>query len=247
MSNYETSLKASLDNLSDEEISKKLKTGYFSDEARVIAEQVLSERGFANNESTEKQKEVVRVSESSNSTFLTPEQNKKFMTGNIVIWMISLFLFGASQYSTHRDIPAFLFFQGLFYAIFGTIIHLIYLKIKKKTWTLEDLTKKYRSNFKTALFVIGLALLSSIVRIFFNFASILAWLDLVVLLVILAMYLNSANSAKNALAIYSLIPVAVGLIFGVNGNIIIWAFGFFVAAQSILINDVLNTEGSEGI
>ena len=54
MSNYETSLKASLDNLSDEEISKKLKTGYFSDEARAVAEQVLSERGFASNESTEK-------------------------------------------------------------------------------------------------------------------------------------------------------------------------------------------------
>jgi len=244
MSNYETSLKASLDNLSNEEISKKLKTGYFSDEAREVAEQVLNERGFASNESTEKIKEV-EGSESSNSSYLTPEQNKKFMTGNVVIWMIGLFLFGASQYSTYRDIPAFLFFQGLFYAIFGTIIHLIYLKIKKKTWTLEELRKKYRSNFKTALFVIGLALLSTIVRIFFNLTSILAWLDLVVLSVILAMYLKSANSAKNALAIYSLIPVAVGLIFGVNGNIIIWAFGFFVAAQSILINDVINPEGSE--
>ena len=73
MSNYETSLKASLDNLSDEEISKKLKTGYFSDEARVVAEQVLSERGIASNEATEKR--VVGQISQEGLDYLTQEQN----------------------------------------------------------------------------------------------------------------------------------------------------------------------------
>jgi hypothetical protein len=94
MSNYETSLKASLDNLSDEEISKKLKTGYFSDEARVVAEQVLSERGIASNEITENR----AVGEISHEglDYLTEEQNKKLVTGNVIVTMIALFLIGAS-------------------------------------------------------------------------------------------------------------------------------------------------------
>jgi hypothetical protein len=243
MNNYETSLKASLDNLSDEEISKKLKTGYFSDEARVIAEQVLNERGFASNESTEK----VGLHESNGSptSILTEEENNKFVRGNLLVWMVGLFLFGVSSFSKFKDIPALLLAQGILYSLIGTIIHFIYVKIKKKTWTIEELKKKYRSNFKAALVVIGIAFISTLVRLYFNVATILAWIDLIVLAIIFVMYIQSAKLAKHALAIYSLIPALIGVSLGINGNIIIWAFGFLVAAQSILIHNVINTESSE--
>ena len=73
----------------------------------------------------------------------------------------------------------------------------------------------------------------------------MAWLDLIVLAIIFIMYVNSKKSAKQILAIYSLIPIAIALVFGSNGNTMIWAFGFLVAANSILISEVINPEIDE--
>lgn len=238
MSNYEVSLKASLDNLSDEEISKKLKAGHFTDEARPVAEQILKERGFASNDTIENNYSHQVVTESPD--FLSYEQNKKYIKGNVIVWMVTLFLIGASQLSGSKNIPAFMFFQGLIYAFVGTIIHLIYIKLKKKEWTVLEIKKNYRNNFIGALIVIGLAFISTISRIYFDVASVMAWLDLVVLAIIFIMYINSKKEAKYALAIYSLIPIAIALIFGSNGNTMIWAFGFLVSANSILINEIIN-------
>jgi hypothetical protein len=245
MSNYETSLKASLDNLSDEEISKKLKTGYFSDEARVVAEQVLSERGIASNEITENR----AVGEISHEglDYLTEEQNKKLVTGNVIVTMIALFLIGASQLNKLSDVPGVLFFQGLALAFVGTIIHLIYIQIKKKRWTVTELKKKYRTNFKWALFVIGLALFFTALRIFFNSTTVGTWIDLIVLGVILAMYLKSSKGAKNLLAIYSLLPPLSAIVLGSYGNTMVWALGFYVAAESLLIESVLISESRESV
>jgi hypothetical protein len=242
MSSYESSLRASLGNLSDEEISKKLKTGYFSDEALVVAVQVLNERGFASDEAKAKEKIVLGESENKTSNYLTSVQNNNFVKGNVLVWMVSLFLFGVSSYTKNRDIPAVLLIQGLFYSVIGTIVHLIYIKLKKKTWTLEELRKKYNSNFKVALVVIGIAFISTLVRIYFNVATFIAWVDLVVLSIIFVMYIKSVKVAKHALAIYSLIPALIGISLGLDGNIMIWAFGFLVAAQSILINNVINSK-----
>ena len=93
MSNYETSLKASLDNLSDDEISKKLKTGNLSGEARVVTEQVLNEREFGDNKSVVKGQ--AHHAELESSLYLNSEQNKKYVKGKVIVWMVTLFLIGA--------------------------------------------------------------------------------------------------------------------------------------------------------
>lgn len=244
MSNYETSLKASLDNLSDDEISKQLKTGYFSDESQVIAAQVLSEREFGDNKSIVK--EQAHQTEFESPAYLSSEQNKKYIKGKVIVWMVTLFLIGAGFLdTTSKNKFEFYFFNGLVCAFIGTIIHLIYINVKKRDWTTAELKKTYQRNFVGALVVIGITFISKISRINLDTFPAIAWLDLVVLSIIFMMFLKSKKLANHVFAIYCLIPIATDFVFVSNDSTMIWAFGFLVSAKSILISEVINPESSE--
>ena len=244
MSNYETSLKVSFVNLSDEEISKKLKTGNLSDEARVVAERVLNEREFGDNKSMVK--EQAHQTELESPVYLSSEQNKKYVKGNVIVWMVTLFLIGAGLLdTTAKNIIEFKFFNGLIFSFIGLIFYLIYLKFKTSDWTTDELRNTYKRNFLGALLAIGIALISIISTINLHNSAVMVWLKLVVLSIIFMMYMKSKKSANYAFAIYSLIPITSEFLFRSSGSTIFWAFGFFVAAQSILIDYVINSESIE--
>ena len=244
MSNYETRLKASLVNLSDDEISKKLKIGNLSGEARVVTEQVLNEREFGDNKSVVKGQ--AHHAELESSLYLNSEQNKKYVKGKVIVWMVTLFLIGAGFLdTTSKNIFEFKFLNGLICAFIGTMIHLIYINVKKKDWTTAELKKTYQRNFVGALVVIGITFISKISRINLDTFPAIAWLDLVVLSIIFMMFLKSKKLANHVFAIYCLIPIATDFVFVSNGSTMIWAFGFLVSAKSILISEVINLESSE--
>jgi len=178
--------------------------------------------------------------------YLSNEQNKKYVIGNVIVWMITVFLIGAGlQDTTSKNITEFKFFNGLICAFIGTIIHLIYIKVQKKDWITSELEKTYRHNFFGALVVICIVFLFNISRINLDTSPVTAWLELVVLLIILMMYLSNKKSANHAFAIYALIPIATDFIFGSNGSTMIWAFGFFVSAQSVLISELIKLKNNK--
>jgi hypothetical protein len=76
----------------------KLKTGYFSDESQVIPSQVLSEREIEYNKSEVKGQ--AHQTEFESPVFLSSEQNKKYVEGNVIVWMVTLFLIGAGFLDT---------------------------------------------------------------------------------------------------------------------------------------------------
>ena len=221
----------------------KLKTGYFSDESQVIAAQVLSEREFGDNKSIVK--EQAHQTEFESPAYLSSEQNKKYIKGNVIVWMVTLFLIGAGFLdTTSKNKFEFYFFNGLVCAFIGTIIHLIYINFEKKVWTTAELTKAYKRNFIGALVVIGITFIFNISRINLDTSPIMAWLDLAVLSTIFMMYVKSKKSTNYVFAIYSLLPIATDFLFGSNGSTMIFAFGFLVSAKSILIDEVINAKSS---
>ena len=221
----------------------KLKTGYFSDESQVIPSQVLSEREIEYNRSDVKRQ--AHQTESESPVFLSSEQNKKYVEGNVIVWMVTLFLIGAGFLdTTSKNKFEFYFLNGLVCAFIGTIIHLIYINFKKKVWTTAELKKAYKRNFFGALVVIGVTFIFNISRINLDTSPTMAWLDLAVLSTIFMMYVKSKKSTNYAFAIYSLMPIATDFLFGSNGSTMIFAFGFLVSAKSILIDEVINAKSS---
>ena len=221
-----------------------LKTGYFSDESQVIPSQVLSEREIEDNKSEVKGQ--AHQTESESPVFLSSKQNKKYVKGNVIVWMVTLFLIGAGFLdTTSKNKFEFYFLNGLVCAFIGTIIHLIYINFKKKVWTTAELKKAYKRNFFGALVVIGINFILNISRINLDTSPTMTWLDLAVLSTIFMMYVKSKKSTNYAFAIYSLIPIATDFLFGSNGSTIICAFGFLVSAKSILIDEVINARSSE--
>ena len=175
------------------------------------------------------------------AVYLSNEQNKKYVIGNVIVWMVTLFLIGAGlQDTTSKNIVEFKFFNGLICALIGTIIHLIYIKAQKKDWITSELEKTYRRNFFCALVVICIVFIFNISRINLEASSVTDWLELIALAIIFMMYMSSKKSANHALAIYALIPIATDFIFGSNGSTLIFAFGFLVSMKSILINEVMS-------
>ena len=191
-------------------------------------------------------KEQAHQTESESPVFLSSEQNKKYVEGNVIVWMVTLFLIGAGFLdTTSKNKFEFYFSNGLVCAFIGTIIHLIYINFKKKIWTTAELTKAYKRNFIGALVVIGITFIFNISKINLDTSPIMAWVDLAVLSTIFMMYVRSKKSTNYAFAIYSLIPIATDFLFGSNGSTMICAFGFFVSAKSILLDEVINARSSE--
>jgi cytochrome c biogenesis factor len=176
--------------------------------------------------------------------YLSNEQNKKYVVGNVILWMVTAFLIGAGLLNTtSKNITEFKFFNGLIFSLMGTIFYLIYIKVKKN-WTTAEIKKTYQRNLVGALIVIGIVFLFNISRINLDTSPVTAWLELVVLSIFFMMYMSNKKSANHAFAIYALIPIATDFIFGSNGSTMIWAFGFLVSAKSILINEVINSEST---
>ncbi len=176
------------------------------------------------------------------TVYLSSWQNKKYVKGNLIVWIVTLFLIGAGlQDTTSKNIAEFKFFNGLICALIGTIIHLIYIKVQKKDWITSELEKTYRRNFFGALVVIFIVFTFNISRINLETSSVTDWLELIVLAIIFMMYITNKKSANHAFAIYALIPIATDFIFGSNGSTLIFAFGFLVCMKSILINEVMRS------
>jgi hypothetical protein len=172
--------------------------------------------------------------------YLSSEQNRKYVKGNLIAGMITFFLLGASLLeTTSKNILEFKFLNGLFCAFTGLLIHLIYIKLKKREWTTTDLINTYKRNFILALIVIFISFFSNIPRINLDSFHVMAWLNLLVLSTIFTMYIKNKKLAHYAFAIYSLVPIASEFLFHGNGNTIFCAFGFYVAAQSTLISGLL--------
>jgi hypothetical protein len=177
--------------------------------------------------------------------YLSSEQSKKYVVGNVIVWMLTLFFIGGGLIETSKNVPEIHIFNGLIYAFIGTSIHLIYITVKNKHWTSAKIKITYRHNFVGALVILVIVFISNISRINLDTSPVIAWLELVVLAIIFMMYVNSKKLTNHVFAIYSLIPIAPVFIFGSNGSTMIWAFGFLVSAKSILINKVINPESTK--
>ena len=66
--------------------------------------------------------------------YLSSEQNRKYIKGNLIVGMITFFLLGAGLLeTTSKNILEFKFLNGLVCAFTGLLIHLIYIKLKKES------------------------------------------------------------------------------------------------------------------
>jgi hypothetical protein len=238
MAEYEERIKSSLVNLSDDEIYFRLKNNYYTEEAKKIAEEELQRRGaHLKSESEIKEAEIVY------ETFISNEKIKKFKNGNALIWCVSLFMFGVAQMQMARTSNPLII--GIIYAILGLPIYLLVAKIKNTQWTNEEIIKKYRNNFSTLLMILGLAIISVIVKMFLMPFTLANILDMLVLGGIAVLILNKKKIGKQIMAVYALGPILVTIIWGSVGNVIIWPFAFFASAQSLLIQSILNEESEE--
>ena len=111
--------------------------------------------------------------------------------------------------------------------------------------TNEEIIKKYRNNFSTLLMILGLAIISVIVKMFLMPFTLANILDMLVLGGIAVLILNKKKIGKQIMAVYALGPILVTIIWGSVGNVIIWPFAFFASAQSLLIQSILNEESEE--
>jgi cation transport ATPase len=232
MSSYEETLRASFERLSDEELLHKVNQNHYTEEAEVIARKILLERGMKVAEP--EAKEI--LDKDNEIDTLTLEQQNSFNNKNAFIWFVSLYIFGLSQMSDART-P--LIFTGLLYGVVGTLIYFIVIKIRAKKITIDELKKKYKNNYGTIIFVIGLAAVFSVIRAVFapNFWT---FVDVAALIIFMVMLFNRVKFTKQLIAVASLIPAFIATISGDSNGAGIWAFAFFVAAQSLLIEDIFS-------
>ena len=249
MADYEEQIKTSLFNLSDEEIYFRLKNSYYTEEAKKIVEEELERRGVHLKSKSESESESeIKEPEVVNEKLVSEEKIKKFKKINALIWCVSLFMFGVAQVQMARTSAPLN--NGIAYVIFVFPIYLLVVKIKNTQWTNEEIIKKYRSNFHTLLIVLGISIISVILKLCltpYELSNLLVLniLDMMVLGAIAVLIFKKKKIGKQIMAVYALVPILMTIISGNVGNIIVWPFAFFASAQSLLIQSIMSEESEE--
>lgn len=241
MSDYINSVRQSLSRLDDEEIAQKIKNNSLTDEAKIVAEEVLRERGFDVNDPESLKKLDATVDTSFTNDMVI---KRGFQTSNVSIWICTLFLLGISQhvdmpYATH-DSPASVvvkIFMGISWAILGGIFVSIYSYFKRNTIvTKEEIVEKYRSNIKFIIFINLFLGVIIVLKLMTGYSSFVALLDIAVIFGLTYAIFKRVKSAKGYLAVYAIVnPVLLALLGASGTSGILWAFVFLATAQSMLI------------
>jgi hypothetical protein len=239
MSGYEDTIELSLGRLDSEEIIEKIKGNYLRNDARLIAEKILRDRGVdissinmgANIEDKkngeDKQKSIAYVG---------------YPKINVIIWMVTAFLFGICQpvkfSGSAADSPAVVvmrFFNGVVDFVMAGLFLGIYVLIKrKKVTTKEEDAKKYSSNIKSIVIINLLVVAAMIFKISNGYSSVVSFVDVAIVLALTFAIFKRLKSAKYILAFYALINPIVVAFTGIGTAAgIVWAFVFLSCCQSI--------------
>jgi len=239
MNDYENTVKDSLSRLDSEELIEKLKKNYLTDEAKVVAEGILLERGIdiRNDKSSIKDFSVESAVQSNEDIAFVG-----YPLSSVFIWMASAFLFGISQSirlsGVASDAPGIVgmrFFQGFSYVLIVGIVAGIYAFIKRKNITTNDqFVKKYKSNVKTIIVINCIVSAILVVKLFFGVSNFFAILDLLIIACLTFAIFKRVNSAKYLLATYAFINPVIFAIVGMGGPAgIVWSFVFLSCCQAI--------------
>ncbi len=240
MNDYENTVKDSLSRLDSEEIIEKLKKNYLTDEAKVVAEEILLERGI----DIRSEKSIKDFSADST---VQSNENIAFIgypLSSVFIWMASAFLLGISQSITlsgvSSDAPSIVvmrFFQGFSNVLIVGIVAGIYAFVKRKNITTNDqVIKKYKSNVKSIIIINCIVSVILIVKLFFEISNFFAILDLLIIACLTFAIFKRVSSAKYLLATYAFINPIIFAIVGMGGPAgIVWSFVFLSCCQAIAI------------
>lgn len=239
MGEYEDTVRYSLSNLNDGEIIKRLSTNSFTDEAKVVAYQVLTERGYKNIDG-KLEKEYEEVEEVHQNT--EPDLRNGFSASLLIIRIVFLFLLGSSIFislpsgGADGDKAVIKFAVGFYFALIGGVVVAIDLYLKRnKTETLSEIRKKHNDSIKLLL---GMNILISGVLVFSIFSDLtseMVAVDLAILVGLsLALY-KGVPAIKHIMAAYAFISAIVlaGQGFGSGGGFA-WSFVFLTACGAII-------------
>ena len=251
MSDYEDTVRYSLSNFDDEDILERLRKGFFTDEARLIALKILDERGYQQLDGV-----FAKRQPEAGLTEAVEEQRIKigFSFQYLFVRIVWLFLLGHSIpiartefYLTEVAKSAFHLFMGIIFAVVGSVITAIIMYRKKnKTTTLSELASSYKSSIK------GLIILNSLLTFFIIFShlgnqmsfAIIAGVAFNVVLTI-AIYKRD-QSAIFFLAIYAfVVSVTNNQISGQAGYQFALSFVFLFSCQALLAEKRYKSFGGE--
>ena len=248
MSEYENTVKDSLSRLDSEELIEKLKINYFTDDAKIVAEEILLERGID-----------IRNKKSSIKNFLADDnfhtnENIAFIgypVSSVFIWMASAFLFGISQSirlsgvsSDASSIVGLRFIQGLSYVLIVGIVAGLYAFLNRKKITTNDqVITKYKSNIKSIIVINCIVSVILLFKLFFGISNFFAFLDLLIIAILTFAIFNRVKSAKYLLATYAFVNPVIFALVGAGGPAgIVWSFVFLSCCQAIATEKRFSTK-----
>lgn len=239
MSDYKETVRISLLRLDSEELIERIRKNQLTDEAKVVAEEILANRGvdskseFILDENTSKADDFVLEKDVAYVGF------PKVM---IFIWMITAFLFGISlsvrlsgAASNSTSVVMIRLVQGIFYFIVTGVIVGIYAYVKRKNITTkEEVIKKINSNIKLIIATNIIMLALMVVDLFIGVTNVFTLIDVAIVGSLTIAIFNNIKSAKYILATYAFINPLIFTISGYGGTAaIMWTFVFLSCCQSI--------------
>jgi hypothetical protein len=241
MSEYESTVRLSMSRLDSEELVEKLKNNSLTDEARVIADEILKERGL-------NFIDVASKDASNFSSSINTESEQIAYIGypisQIYVWMVTAFLFGVSSTvgfsgATTNSPGVFMVLrltQGFTWLVIAGIIFGVYAYIKRKKITTQaEVVRRYGSNIKSIIISALILLVLLSVKLFFDYTNVLAILDIVVVASLTYAIFDRRKPAKFLLAAYAFITVLVLAFSGGGGAAgVLWAFVFLSCGEAIL-------------
>jgi hypothetical protein len=241
MSNYINSVKQSLSRLDDEEIAQKIKSNSLTEDAKVVALEILTERGLdVKNPSTFKSND-----ESELNSFTDDEGIKQgFRSTNFFLWICTVFLLGISQSvnlpNASQDSVGYVsmkFTNGIVWALFFSIFMGIYSYSKRNAVISKDeILKKYRSNLKSIIIINSIVGTFLIIKFILGYSNFLVMLDILIIFGLTLAIFKRKKVAKLLLVIYAFInPILFALVGASGTSGVLWAFVFLATSQSILI------------
>lgn len=239
MSDYKETVRISLSRLDSEELLEKIRKNYLTDEAKEVAEKILSERGVDSKSGFPRDENTTEANDFVVTEDVAFVGYPKVM---ILIWMATAFLFGISQSirlpGAAPDSPGVVMLrltQGIFYFFVVGIIVGIYAYVKReKITTKAEVTKKYGSNIKSIIVINMIVLVILLVKLFFGYSNILAFIDVAIVGSLTIAIFKRVKTAKFVLAAYAFINPLIFAFTGYGGPAgIIWSFVFLTCCQAI--------------
>jgi len=232
--------------LESEELQEKINNDYFTDEAKIVAQQILKERNFT--EKTIENSKVFSDEIFNNDKIKIQSKKVNIELSNIIIWSTFAFLFGLGQ-GNFKAIPinspaaiVIKFANGIFYAVIVALAIIAIANFRPKTPpTDSELIKKYLSNVKTVIVSNVIISVIYVLLLIFSERSFFLSLDLIVVSGLTIAIVNKIKYAKHFLVAYSFMnPVALALADARSASTFFWSFIFLNACQALIIEKKFN-------